>query len=499
MSNYEAINEQNNENIDALKFIVKFRKSIWFTYIIVLAIFFAIVGTVFAFCYFKHLNSPVIQEGIFIKNIDVSGLTKEDAKIKVASSLQEKMSENIILKYKNIDFYLPLEQIEATFDIDSAVDYAYNVSRSGTVFENTKNYIKIINGNINIDPKIVYSEEELKSFISDLETKLPDQLTQSSYYVEDDKLIITNGKVGAGINEEELSKDIQDSLQDLSYSNAIINIPTYQKNPDPINIDAIHQEIYKEPKNANYNAEPYEIQPHVIGVDFKISIEDAKNMVLEDQEEFVIPLELTTPDVTINDIGLEAFPDLISTFSTKYVNNPNRTTNLRLASNKIDGTVLMPGDVFSYNKVVGKRTIEAGYKEAAIYSDGQVTNGLGGGICQISSTLYNSVVFANLDIVERRNHMFIPSYVKGGRDATVVYGSTDFKFKNTRNYPIKIISSVENGIAKISIYGLLEENEYDIDIETKKIKSIPYTTQYKSDKSYKKGTVIQGRSKWISL
>ena len=179
-------------------------------------------------------------------------------------------------------------------------------------------------------------------------------------------------------------------------------------------------------------------------------------------------------------------------WESSETSNKDRTTNLRLAAGKINGTVVMPGETFSYNKVVGKRSVEAGYKEAAIFSDGQVTNGLGGGICQISSTLYNSVVFANLQIVERRNHMFIPSYVGGGEDATVVWGSTDFKFKNSRNYPIKIETSVSNGVATVSIYGFKTDDEYDISIETQFIKSISFKTVYKSNNNYKSGTVIQG-------
>ena len=148
-------------------------------------------------------------------------------------------------------------------------------------------------------------------------------------------------------------------------------------------------------------------------------------------------------------IGTEAFPDLLSTFSTKYAaSNKNRTTNLILASNKINGTVLMPGEVFSYNKVVGKRTIAAGYKEAPIYVSGRVEDGLGGGICQITSTLYNAVVFANLEIVERSNHQFVPSYVGASRDATVVYGALDFKFKNNTDYTIIInVSDTETEVS----------------------------------------------------
>ena len=170
-------------------------------------------------------------------------------------------------------------------------------------------------------------------------------------------------------------------------------------------------------------------------------------------------------------IGTEAFPDLLSEFSTKYnASDTDRTTNLRLAANKINGTVLIPGQTFSYNSVVGERTIAAGYKNAAIYQNGQVVDGLGGGICQISTTLFNAVLYANLEIVQRRNHQFVPSYVTAGRDATVVYGSQDFQFKNSRNNAIKIMCSVNNGIAKFEIYGVKEDTEYEVDVNASIIK-----------------------------
>lgn len=113
---------------------------------------------------------------------------------------------------------------------------------------------------------------------------------------------------------------------------------------------------------------------------------------------------------------------------------------------------------------------------------------MGGGICQISTTLYDAVVYANLEIVERRNHMFLTSYVGAGKDATVVYGAIDFKFKNTRNYPIMISASVKNGIAKVDIYGIREEVEYEVEISTKILSYIPYEVKYETDNSLKTGT-----------
>ncbi len=123
---------------------------------------------------------------------------------------------------------------------------------------------------------------------------------------------------------------------------------------------------------------------------------------------------------------------MLGSFTTKYDGtNTARTTNLKLAASKINETILSPGEEFSYNAIVGERTIAAGYKEAKVYSNGQVVDGLGGGICQISTTLFNAALYANLEITEIHNHQFVPSYVGAGRDATVVYGSKDFKFKNS--------------------------------------------------------------------
>ena len=182
-----------------------------------------------------------------------------------------------------------------------------------------------------------------------------------------------------------------------------------------------------------------------------------------DKNEYTIELEYTYPETTINDLNINIFRDKLSSFTTYYdTSNKDRSKNLELSAEKINGKIISPNEEFSYNLTVGARTIEAGYKEAKIYSNGQVVDGIGGGICQLSSTLYNAAFFANLDITERYNHQFLTSYVKEGRDATVVYGVKDFKFKNNRNLPIKIETTVNSGVVTCSIYGIKENPEYDV-------------------------------------
>lgn len=313
---------------------------------------------------------------------------------------------------------------------------------------------------------------------------MPDGVIQSSYYIEDTTLVITAGKTGNVVDIEATIEAIKDSISSFSCVDNPVEIVVKMQDPDPIDVEKIHDEIYKEPVDAYYTQDPFAVYPHENGMDFNISIEDAKAVVSSsEQDEYTIPIKILYPNVTTNMIGTEAFPDLLSSFSTKYAaSNQNRTTNLRLAANKINGTVVMPGETFSYNKVVGARTIAAGYKEAPIYVQGEVVDGLGGGICQITSTLYNAVVYANLEVTQRTNHQFVPSYVTASRDATVVYGSIDFQFKNNRNYPIKLVCSVSGGIANFQIFGLKQYDDYEVEIssyETGRTSTAIYSEAYK--------------------
>ena len=167
----------------------------------------------------------------------------------------------------------------------------------------------------------------------------------------------------------------------------------------------------------------------------------------------------------------------------------NRTTNLILASQKVNGTVLMPGEVFSFNKVVGERTIAKGYKNAAIFVNGEVEDGLAGGICQVSSTLYDAVIAANLEITERYNHSKLTSYLPGGKDATVVWGRLDFQFKNNREYPVKIEMGVQNGVVMANIYGIKSNEEYEINIESQRVGVTGMYTIYNAYKVYRQNGV----------
>lgn len=242
------------------------------------------------------------------------------------------------------------------------------------------------------------------------------------------------------------------------------------------------------PQDAYVIENPFEIHKEVIGIDF--NIEEARNIINSDinAQSYTINLSLTNPNIFMKDLNI--FPDVLSIFSTNYINNWNRTTNLILSASKISGTVLAPGETFSFNGIVGERTAKDGYKNAGIFIDGRVEDGLAGGICQVSSTLYNAVIGANLQVTERHNHSMLTSYLAGGKDATVVWGRYDFQFMNNREYPIKIEMSVQNGVLTTVIYGIKSDNEYDdISIESRYIGIYGGRKVYEAYKVYKQNGV----------
>ena len=441
------------------RFALKICENIIFTLIAVLAIAFTIFTIV-------NTDNSSISSGISILGVDVSGLEREAATDKITSYVQDCLTNNnIVIKHNEFETNISTEQIETKINVLSAIDAAFEIGSGNNIFTNSFKKLTLLVNPVDIKPTLSINKDQLNSTLSDISTQLPDAVKQSDYYIENNNLIVTTGKSGVIIDNESMINTIYSKLSDLSYKDGTIEIATINKEPDELNIENIYNEIHKEAVNAHYDAETHIVYPEENGLDFKITLEEAKAMLLEQKEEYTIPLQTLRPTVTTNMIGMEAFPNLLSTFSTRYpASNRDRTTNLRLAANKVNGTVVLPGQTFSYNAVVGERTIAAGYKEAAVYQDGQVVQGLGGGICQISTTLYNAALYANLEIVERRNHQFVPSYIGAGRDATVVYGSQDFKFKNNRKYAIKITCSVENGVATFNIFGLSEPDDCQVTI-----------------------------------
>ncbi len=462
--------------------------------ILIFLIILGVLSTIFALI---NINSDKIISGISILGIDVSGLTQDEANKKVSDNLNSRLDTNLVFSHNDVLYNILPNQLECSFDISKAVNEAYSYGRNGNIFENNFDIINTLINKVDLNVDFAFSNDLYNSIVEQMNSNFEDGLKQYSYEIDGNNLIITAGKKGNVIKSDELKNLIVEKLTSINYNTDSIEVPVEEQDPPAIDIDKIHSEIYKEAKDAYYTKDPYAVYPSEAGLDFNISIDEAKQLVSTPSETYTIPLKTLYPKVTTNDIGREAFPDLLATYTTSYAtSNANRSTNIALAASKINGTVLMPGEEFSFNGTVGKRTAAAGFKVAGVYSNGQVTSDYGGGICQVSSTLYNSVLRANLEITNRVNHTFTVGYVPIGLDATVSWGAPDFKFKNSRSYPIKIVATTANKKITISVYGLKEDIEYEVELVSYKTGTVPYSTVYTTDSSLAPGKtkVVQSGS-----
>lgn len=211
------------------------------------------------------------------------------------------------------------------------------------------------------------------------------------------------------------------------------------------------RDINQEEVNANIDKETGGIVPERNGIliDIEFTVEQVmaapSNTRIEPTFIEIIPLIRTE--------HLEPLRDILGDFSTSVMGSPGRVTNMRLSLAAINNTLLLPGEVFSFNEIVGERTVEKGYKPAPIIFGETVAPGVGGGVCQVSSTLYNAVRRADLEIVERRIHSIAPSYIQHGMDATVAWPYTDFKFRNNNEYPIIVKGAIQGWRVRVWIVG----------------------------------------------
>ena len=211
----------------------------------------------------------------------------------------------------------------------------------------------------------------------------------------------------------------------------------------------------------------------------------------EPGQELRVPFQILIPEHTKASLEADLFRDRLSYAHTEHTWNSNRTRNLELACEAIDGYILKPGAVFSFNGVVGERTAEKGYREAIVYSGMESVQELGGGVCQVASTLYYCTLYADLEVVSRAVHTFSVDYVPMGMDATVYWGSLDYQFRNNTDYPIKINASVHDGYVDIEFIGT-DTKDYYVEMDYVVLSKDPWETVEKviTDGSYENGETI---------
>lgn len=261
--------------------------------------------------------------------------------------------------------------------------------------------------------------------------------------------------------------------------------------PQRLDVDEIYSEYCTAPIDAVMDKSDFSITPDVPGYGFP---REELAALLEQAEEgrgYVLEFRELVPDVTAADLEAWLYADILGEAHTPHSWVNDRTVNLILACAEIDGTVVMPGQIFSFNEVVGERTAEKGYREATAYVGGASVPEIGGGVCQVASSIYYSVLQADLRTVERYAHTYLVTYVPEGMDAAIYWGCLDYKFENTSPTPIKIEAGVSEGKVHIVLRGR-EWKDYSVELGFEILRETPWETktQYVYDGSYREGETI---------
>lgn len=259
------------------------------------------------------------------------------------------------------------------------------------------------------------------------------------------------GREGSWLQRIKKIRDAKENNYDISIS------ITYDEMKLNHFIEQCQKKIENLPRNATISMTTGKLIPEQQGC--RVDVDTMRTLLLQSlikNEDAVVTLPVTIlyPKVTADSLARMGIHEALSVYTTVFNSQDvNRVTNIKLAASKANGHIIYPGEVFSFNDIVGPREKSYGFKEAMEIVDGEFALGIGGGICQLSSTLYNAVILANLDIVERYNHSKALSYVPLGRDATVVFGTLDFKFVNNTPRPLMIITEVNKNELMVGIFG----------------------------------------------
>lgn len=278
---------------------------------------------------------------------------------------------------------------------------------------------------------------------------------------EGQTLVVNVGEPEAHLDVENAVEQILDAFaHPLTRNGDLIELTvTPERVPEMPDWEALAAEVYREPVNDAPDMESGGILPGCYGQRIDVSNTDTPGY----GHVVAFPLHYTAPDI----MGEDAlFQDVLGEYETKHNTNENRNTNLRLLCQALDDHIVQPGETFSYNEVVGERTAEKGYLPAPAYSGRGLVDSIGGGVCQGSTTLYNCVLLADLEVVFRACHGAKVTYVPAGLDAAVNFLTTDFQFRNQYNFPVKIKAEVSDGFVKMKLLGT-DEKDYYVKMETR--------------------------------
>lgn len=424
-------------------------------------------------------DDGMIMDNTYVAGVNIGGMSPKQAAAHLHGKLDPILqSQSITVKLPDNSLELTTADTQVKLDIELLVKDAYNYGRTGSRSDRIAAMAEaaLTRRDMGLLSYMTMDTSSIKEALNQLLADSNGTLTQPTVQLEGTRptapnpenpediskvyqtLTVVLGTPGIGFDTEQVYNQILDAYNNLDFTPIEADFTTME--PDPVDLAALAREYCTEPVDAILDESDFTFTDEIWGYGF--NEEAAGNLLKAAGPGDTVTLSLTylKPEHTREDLENTLFKDVLASADTIYYLDPPRTNNLILACQAINNYIVKPGEAFSFNEVLGERTAEKGYQEAGAYADGETVEQLGGGICQVASTLYYCTLYADLYIIEREEHMFTADYLPLGMDATVNWGTLDFRFRNNTDHPILIQANADNDYVTVTLRGTDDKDYY---------------------------------------
>lgn len=448
----------------------------------------------------RLLGNPLVYSGVYLDGVHLGGLDKESLENYLLDKYGTDISSNELnIFHKDYALTVTFKDLNVTVSSHTIFNRIYNAGRQGNFFQRLIEIYRLQKYHSYFETEVFMDMTMVDRLIEDIYDHTYTAAGSPSLFLLDDGVYLHSGECGYAVNRDKLRTRIVEQVRQLRSGTVIV--PVDKILPAKVDIDAFYSQIVQQEQDAYVEVTGGEVRvvPEVVGraldkATFLSCVAELEAKSGKYPYEMKLPVEFIYPEKTVQIIKESLFRDKLSSYSTSFPvkteSDRKRAENIRLAVKAINGTVLLPGETFSFNDTVGMRTSAQGYQEANIYTSSGITTGIGGGVCQVSSTLYNACLEANMKIEERNPHIYTVAYVPLGRDAAVAYGSEDLRFTNSTGWPVRINGTVSGNEVSFTLEGTVEDPSLEVVIQPSVLKIIPYTTEYIEDETLAAGSSV---------
>lgn len=450
-----------------------------------------IVVATFIFTAVYANNYSKIYPNTYILDTNVSDMSEADLNQYLSETYTtDKVKDaSILLNCAGTDLLLNVNSLNVQYDNKATADKVITSGKDSNFILNTVAFLKRFSEPAVYEPVISYDTNVLADAFNKVTSEHETEPVGHTFIIGENKVTVIGPVNGLKADRQAAANEAEKQIKTMLFSS--IDLVPKSTEPDPLDFDVFYKWLTSDAENSYYEKTDGKIIVHPskanVQVDRKVVKDALEELKTSETNTIDIDAIITQPETTSQYLSEILYSNQLSTYSTNFGgSSAARANNVKLAASRINGTELMPGEEFSYDKTILPRNSQNGYMAAPVYVGNKVESGVGGGICQPSSTLYVAALYANLEILERHNHSLKVSYLPPGLDATIAEGILDFRFKNSTAYPIKINASANNGVLTFTIMGY-NPNNVKVEIVRSSKNDIYYVTRV----VYENGTEVK--------